>query len=228
MFQIQNLKVKRNKIIILEKTINHLVFKCYFNSLFFIILDLIFTLTLRYIEIIYVKEDKRFYLSLLKFLIIFFIIFSITISLLLLIKNSFFSKILTYIYIGINGLYILVIIIFELNEMVCDEENFIFVQDFLDSYLDIIIFAFSLFTIFIKIFSYYNLKTYSEFLEKREILILDSLHEKFINDLNSAFNEKNMLVPNNIISENEKKNDNINNKDEDLNDIYIKQRNNFK
>ncbi len=117
----------------------------------------------------------------------------------LLIKKSFFSKILTFIYIIIASIYVILILVVQLREIV-SEESQTFIFDYSDSQVDILIFALSLCTIFLKIFAYFNLKSYTQLLEKRECYILDNQHEEFLDDLENAVSENMLLSKNNEIN----------------------------
>ena len=152
------------------------------------------------------------------------------ILLLLLIRKVILSKILMYIYIISSVLYLLMDVIIQLIQMMNDEEETIFIKDYSDSKFDIIIFTLSLSTIFIKLFAFYNLKEYIEILKKRENLILDNQHEKFLDELNKTFNNEgsNILGINNQNNKNDIDNSLINNNNDDILCLYIKQRDNFK
>ena len=110
--------------------------------------------------------------------------------LLLLIKKSFFSRILTY---------VIIILIVQLKEIV-SEDSETFIDDYSDLQIDILIFAISLCTIFIKIIAYFNLKSYTQLLEKRECYILDNQHEQFLDDLENAVSENLLITKNNTIN----------------------------
>ena len=135
-----------------------------------------------------------------------------------------------YIYIISSVLYLLMDVIIQLIQMMNDEEETIFIKDYSDSKFDIIIFTLSLSTIFIKLFAFYNLKEYIEILKKRENLILDNQHEKFLDELNKTFNNEgsNILGINNQNNNNDIDNSLINNNNDDILCLYIKQRDNFK
>lgn len=135
-----------------------------------------------------------------------------------------------YIYIISSVLYLLMDVIIQLIQMMNDEEETIFIKDYSDSKFDIIIFTLSLSTIFIKLFAFYNLKEYIEILKKRENLILDNQHEKFLDELNKTFNNEgsNILGINNQNNKNDIDNSLINNNNDDILCLYIKQRDNFK
>jgi len=119
--------------------------------------------------------------------------------LLLLIKKSFFSRILTFIYIFFASLYVIIILIVQLKEIV-SEDSETFIDDYSDLQIDILIFAISLCTIFIKIIAYFNLKSYTQLLEKRECYILDNQHEQFLDDLENAVSENLLITKNNTIN----------------------------
>ena len=135
-----------------------------------------------------------------------------------------------YIYIISSVLYLLMDVIIQLIQMMNDEEETVFIKDYSDSKFDIIIFTLSLSTIFIKLFAFYNLKEYIEILKKRENLILDNQHEKFLDELNKTFNNEgsNILGINNQNNKNDIDNSLINNNNDDILCLYIKQRDNFK
>ena len=107
-------------------------------------------------------------------------------------------------YIVIASIYVILILVVQLREIV-SEESQTFIFDYSDSQIDILIFALSLCTIFIKIFAYFNLKSYTQLLEKRECYILDNQHEEFLDDLENAVSENILISKNNeIIFKNEK------------------------
>jgi hypothetical protein len=87
----------------------------------------------------------------------------------------------------------------QLREIV-SEESQTFILEYSDSQLDILIFTISLCTIFIKIFGYFNLKSYTQLLEKRECYILDNQHEQFLDDLENAVSENILMSKNNEIN----------------------------
>ena len=133
-----------------------------------------------------------------------------------------------FVYIIITSIYLVIMIIFQLKELMADESN-IFEEEYADSHIDVIVFALSLSTIFIKLFAYYHLKGYIQTLKKRELLILDSQHEQFLDDLNNTF-EDNVLANNNnkIMSKTNFDENSISNSllnDEgDILDLYVKNR----
>ena len=229
MFQIQNQKVRKLNKYLLEKALGHLIFRSYLFCFICIILDLIFTIVVLLIEESFIKENYSISFTIKK-IIIFSSIFIFVILILLLIRKAILSKILMYIYIIISGLYLLVDVIIKLNQMMASEEETIFIGEYSESKFDIIIFAISLSTIFIKLFAFYNLKEYIEILKKRENLILDNQHEKFLDELNKTFNNDG----NNILDvgkQNNKKNINnslFDDNNDDILDLYVKQRDNFK
>ena len=229
MFQIQNQKVRKLNKYLLEKALGHLIFRSYLFCFICIILDLIFTIVVLLIEESFIKENYSISFTIKK-IIIFSSIFIFVILILLLIRKAILSKILMYIYIIISGLYLLVDVIIKLNQMMVSEEETIFISEYSESKFDIIIFTISLSTIFIKLFAFYNLKEYIEILKKRENLILDNQHEKFLDELNKTFNNEgsNILGINNQNNNNDIDNSLINNNNDDILCLYIKQRDNFK
>lgn len=194
-----------------------------------ILFDLIFAIIILLIKESYIKEDNSYSNTINKIIII-SSIFIFIILLLLLIRKVILSKILMYIYIISSVLYLLMDVIIQLIQMMNDEEETIFIKDYSDSKFDIIIFTLSLSTIFIKLFAFYNLKEYIEILKKRENLILDNQHEKFLDELNKTFNNEgsNILGINNQNNKNDIDNSLINNNNDDILCLYIKQRDKFK
>ena len=194
-----------------------------------ILFDLIFAIIILLIKESYIKEDNSYSNTINKIIII-SSIFIFIILLLLLIRKVILSKILMYIYIISSVLYLLMDVIIQLIQMMNDGEETVFIKDYSDSKFDIIIFTLSLSTIFIKLFAFYNLKEYIEILKKRENLILDNQHEKFLDELNKTFNNEgsNILGINNQNNKNDIDNSLINNNNDDILCLYIKQRDNFK
>ena len=135
-----------------------------------------------------------------------------------------------YIYIVSSGLYLVADIIFKFIQMLATEEETIFKYEYSDTKFDIFIFTISISTILIKLFAFYYLKAYIEVLKKRENLILDNQHEKFLDELNKTFNNEgsNILGINNQNNKNDIDNSLINNNNDDILCLYIKQRDNFK
>ncbi len=134
-----------------------------------------------------------------------------------------------YIYIVSSGLYLVADIIFKFIQMLATEEETIFKYEYSDTKFDIFIFTISISTILIKLFAFYYLKAYIEVLKKRENLILDNQHEKFLDELNKTFNNEEINILG-IDSQNNNKNiDNslLKDNNDDILILYAKQRDNF-
>ena len=114
----------------------------------------------------------------LKYVIIILTSFFIIMSFLLFcIKKTILSNILMFTYEGGSGLYLLISVFFQVKEMITNNNNR-YKKEYRDNNYQTIVLISSIATIFLKIFSYYNLKEYCKMVDKRETFIRNNQHEE--------------------------------------------------
>ena len=122
----------------------------------------------------------------LKYVIIILTSFFIIMSFLLFcIKKTILSNILMFTYEGGSGLYLLISVFFQVKEMITNNNNR-YKKEYRDNNYQTIVLISFIATIFLKIFSYYNLKEYCKMVDKRETFIRDNQHEEFLEDLQNV------------------------------------------
>ena len=133
----------------------------------------------------------------LKYVIIILTSFFIIMSFLLFcIKKTILSNILMFTYEGGSGLYLLISVFFQVKEMITNNNNR-YKKEYRDNNYQTIVLISSIATIFLKIFSYYNLKEYCKMVDKRETFIRDNQHEEFLEDLQNVLLNENSNNKNN-------------------------------
>ena len=150
----------------------------------------------------------------LKYVIIILTSFFIIMSFLLFcIKKTILSNILMFTYEGGSGLYLLISVFFQLIEMITNNNNR-YKKEYRDNNYQTIVLISSIATIFLKIFSYYNLKEYCKMVDKRETFIRDNQHEEFLEDL------QNVLLNENSNNKNNKLGNSAIDMEQDIIEIY--------
>ena len=150
----------------------------------------------------------------LKYVIIILTSFFIIMSFLLFcIKKTILSNILMFTYEGGSGLYLLISVFFQVKEMITNNNNR-YKKEYLDNNYQTIVLISSIATIFLKIFSYYNLKEYCKMVDKRETFIRDNQHEEFLEDL------QNVLLNENSNNKNNKLGNSAIDMEQDIIEIY--------
>lgn len=150
----------------------------------------------------------------LKYVIIILTSFFIIMSFLLFcIKKTILSNILMFTYEGGSGLYLLISVFFQVKEMITNNNNR-YKKEYRDNNYQTIVLISSIATIFLKIFSYYNLKEYCKIVDKRETFIRDNQHEEFLEDL------QNVLLNENSNNKNNKLGNSAIDMEQDIIEIY--------
>ena len=150
----------------------------------------------------------------LKYVIIILTSFFIIMSFLLFcIKKTILSNILMFTYEGGSGLYLLISVFFQVKEMITNNNNR-YKKEYQDNNYQTIVLISSIATIFLKIFSYYNLKEYCKMVDKRETFIRDNQHEEFLEDL------QNVLLNENSNNKNNKLGNSAIDMEQDIIEIY--------
>jgi len=150
----------------------------------------------------------------LKYVIIILTSFFIIMSFLLFcIKKTILSNILMFTYEGGSGLYLLISVFFQVKEMITNNNNR-YKKEYRDNNYQTIVLISSIATIFLKIFSYYNLKEYCKMVDKRETFIRDNQHEEFLEDL------QNVLLNENSNNKNNKLGNSAIDMEQDIIEIY--------
>ena len=172
-------------------------------------IDFIFLLLILLFQESFLNEGHS-----IKYVIIILSSFFVIMSLLLFcIKKTILTKLLMFTYEGGSGLYLLISVFFQVKEMITNNNNR-YKKEYRDNNYQTIVLISSIATIFLKIFSYYNLKEYCKMVDKRETFIRDNQHEEFLEDL------QNVLLNENSNNKNNKLGNSAIDMEQDIIEIY--------